>query len=87
MLKVTGARISTSDNDATEYLHHGIAERSFDWCFQLADHILVEGADLKNGLLIISLKRELPEALKPKIISFNESNLINSKPNGKAKAA
>lgn len=51
-----------------EYLHKGIASRAFEHKFQLADHIKVAGAELKNGLLKVALEREIPEALKPKKI-------------------
>lgn len=53
-----------------EYLHRGIAGRSFERRFELADHVRVEGADLKKGLLTISLKREVPEAMKPQKIEI-----------------
>lgn len=87
VLTISGRKAPSADNDAAEYLHRGIAERGFERRFQLADHVKVEGADLKNGLLVISLKRELPEALKPRKIAINDENLIQSKPSGKAKAA
>ena len=51
-----------------EVFHRGIAGRAFERRFVLADHIVVEGADLKNGLLQIGLKRVVPEALKPRRI-------------------
>jgi molecular chaperone IbpA len=54
-----------------EYLHQGIASRAFERRFQLADHMQVNGAGLENGLLHISLKREVPEALKPRTIPVN----------------
>ncbi len=58
-------------NDETKrYLHRGLAERSFERRFQLADYVVVHEAGLANGLLSISLKRELPEALKPRRISI-----------------
>jgi molecular chaperone IbpA len=53
-----------------EYLHRGIAGRSFERKFELADHVKVEGADLRHGLLTISLKREVPEAMKPRKIEI-----------------
>jgi molecular chaperone IbpA len=53
-----------------KYLHRGIAGRPFERVFQLADHIKVVGADLKNGLLSIDLAREVPEALKPRTIQI-----------------
>lgn len=52
----------------TQVLYRGIAGRSFERRFVLADHIVVDGADLQNGLLHISLKRVVPEALKPRRI-------------------
>jgi len=87
VLTVAAHKTKTADNDQAEYLHRGIAERGFERRFQLADHVRITGADLNNGLLIISLKRELPEALKPQKIEINEPNLIQSKPSRKGKAA
>lgn len=52
------------------YLYQGIAERGFERRFQLADYVIVTEASLDNGLLSISLKRELPEALKPRRIEI-----------------
>lgn len=57
-----------------KYLHQGIANRTFERKFNLADHIEVTGADLKNGLLTISLLKEIPEAMKPKSIAINQTN-------------
>ena len=51
-----------------ELLHRGIAGRAFERRFVLADHIVVEGANLENGLLQLALKRVVPEALKPRQI-------------------
>lgn len=65
-LLVTGRRKS-SDSER-QLLHRGIATRSFRQTFSLADHVKVVGAHLENGLLIVSLKREVPEALKPRRI-------------------
>jgi len=62
---------SYASNDGVEYLHRGIAQRGFEKRFQLADHVEVTDAQLINGLLTISLKRELPEALKPRKIAIN----------------
>lgn len=87
VLTITGRKESSADNDDVEYLHRGIAERGFERRFQLADHVKVEGAELKHGLLVLSLKREVPEALKPRKIAINDGKLIQSKPSGKAKAA
>ncbi len=53
-----------------EVLYRGIAGRAFERRFVLADHIVVDGADLKNGLLHVGLKRVVPEALKPRKIAI-----------------
>ena len=53
-----------------EYLHRGIAQRSFEHRFQLADHVKVVGANLRNGLLDVELAREVPEAMKPRKIEI-----------------
>ncbi|XSG83368.1 MAG: Hsp20 family protein [Methyloligella sp. ZOD6] len=58
------------ETEDTTYLHRGIAARSFERRFQLADHVEVTGAKLENGLLHIDLKRELPEAMKPRTIEI-----------------
>lgn len=60
-----------------KYLHQGIATRAFERKFSLADHVEVTGAQLNNGLLTISLVKEVPEAMKPRTIAINNSgNLI-----------
>lgn len=56
-----------------KYLHHGIANRAFERKFNLADYVEVTGAELKNGLLTISLVKEIPEAMKPKTIAINQN--------------
>jgi molecular chaperone IbpA len=53
-----------------EFLHRGIAGRTFERRFQLADHVEVKGADLKDGLLNIDLVRNVPERLKPRTIAI-----------------
>ncbi len=57
------------ENEKSELLHRGIAARAFERRFVLADHIVVEGAELRNGLLHVGLKRVVPEALKPRRIT------------------
>ena len=69
-LTVSGKKAEKTDAKV-EYLHQGIASRAFERRFQLADHVQVNGAGLENGLLHISLKREVPEALKPRTIPVN----------------
>ena len=69
VLTVTGRK---ADNDADRrYLHRGLAARNFERRFQLADYVVVTDAELAKGLLSISLKRELPESLKPRQIPIN----------------
>ncbi len=65
------------DSSERNYLHQGIAGRSFERRFQLADHIEVTGARLENGLLHIDLVREIPEAMKPKQIPIGRGKLID----------
>lgn len=66
-------KVSQDKSDAV-YLHRGIAGRSFERRFQLADHIKVTGARLENGLLNVELQREVPEALKPRTISISSGS-------------
>lgn len=68
-LTVKGARPET--DESRTFLHQGIAGRAFERRFQLAEHVKVVGATLVNGLLNIELKREVPEAKKPKKIEIN----------------
>ena len=63
-----------SEEEKKSYLHRGIATRSFERRFQLADHIHVTGANQSDGMLHIELKREVPEALKPRKIHISESS-------------
>src|SRR6201995_448590 len=66
---VVSGRVA-NDGARAEVLYRGIAGRAFERRFVLADHIVVEGADLKNGLLHVGLKRVVPEALKPRRIAI-----------------
>ncbi len=79
VLTVQGRKEASAE--AKNYLHQGIANRSFERKFNLADHIEVVNAELANGLLIISLVKEVPEAMKPKKISINgsEAKVISHK--------
>jgi molecular chaperone IbpA len=61
------------DDNGSNYVHRGIANRSFERRFALADHIQVKGADLKDGMLAIDLVREIPEAMKPRKIEIGGS--------------
>ncbi|WP_416067780.1 Hsp20 family protein [Rhizobium sp. ZK1] len=67
LLTVTGKKQETASEG---YLHRGIAGRPFEHRFELADHVRVNGADLRNGLLSIDLVQEVPEALKPRKIDI-----------------
>ena len=60
-----------SESEGTQILHRGIATRAFKQTFSLADHVKVKGASLENGLLMIELVREVPEALKPRRIEIS----------------
>ena len=68
MLRVSGRKADESEEKS--YLYRGIANRSFERKFNLADFIEVQGAALKNGLLTISLVKEIPEAMKPRSIEI-----------------
>ena len=88
LLTVTGRKTANDDGER-RYLHRGLAERDFERRFQLADHVFVTNAALENGLLTIDLKRELPEAMKPRRIEIaagQANGLINAQPK-KGKAA
>jgi molecular chaperone IbpA len=67
-LTVRGEKQPKEDGKAGAVLYQGIAARAFERRFQLADHVQVTGARLENGLLHIDLKREIPEAMKPRQI-------------------
>jgi molecular chaperone IbpA len=69
LLTVQGRK--AANDDQRRFLHRGLAERNFERRFQLADYVVVTDANLADGLLSISLKRELPEALKPRRIEIN----------------
>jgi len=59
-----------NEGQRAEILYRGIAGRAFERRFVLADHIVVEGANVQNGLLHVGLKRVVPEALKPRKIAI-----------------
>ena len=84
LLTVQG-RKAANDEDR-HYLHRGLAKRNFERRFQLADYVVVTNADLRDGLLQIALKRELPEALKPRRIEIGsgKSTLIEGETAEKA---
>lgn len=61
------------DEENRQYLHRGIAGRSFERRFEVADFIRVESASLANGLLHVALKREVPEQMKPRTIKIDSA--------------
>lgn len=63
-----------SEPEERKYLHQGIAARNFERHFQLADHVEVKAATFENGLLHIDLKREVPEAMKPRTIEIDSTD-------------
>ncbi len=69
-LTVTGKKAEAEGVEDNAYLYRGIASRGFERRFHTADHVDVTGANLKNGLLHIDLKREIPEELKPRRIAI-----------------
>jgi molecular chaperone IbpA len=70
-LTIRGER-KRDDNAAVEYLHRGLALRDFERTFTLAEHMKVLSATVQNGILHIEIEREIPEALKPRIIDIVE---------------
>jgi molecular chaperone IbpA len=77
-LTIRGERHEEKTGDV---LYQGIAARTFERSFQLADHVEVKGASLENGLLHVDLVREIPEAMKPRAIPIvSSSKLLDVKP-------
>lgn len=77
-LTVKGKKASEVEG---KFIHRGIANRSFERRFQLADHVNVKAANMVNGLLHIELEREIPEAMKPRTIAIGtEQKTIEQKP-------
>ncbi len=71
LLTVQGRKVANDEDQGRRYLHRGLAERNFERRFQLADYVIVTDASLADGLLTVSLKRELPEQLKPRRIEIS----------------
>ncbi|GJE77159.1 Hsp20 family protein [Methylorubrum suomiense] len=78
-LLVTGQK--KDEEEGRAYLHRGIAARAFRQTFNLADHVRVTGASLENGLLAIDLKREVPEAHKPRRIAIGGTQAVAGQDN------
>ncbi len=64
-----------AEEGGRQFLHHGIATRTFDRRFRLADHVEVKGAELKDGLLHVDLVRNVPERLKPRTIAIGNGKV------------
>ena len=60
-----------SEDEESQYLHHGIGTRKFTRTFNLSEYVEVKSADVENGILKIALERNIPEAMKPKSIAIN----------------
>lgn len=71
LLTVSGHK--AANDEGRQYLHRGLAERNFERRFQLADYVIVTDANLSDGLLSITLKRELPESLKARKIEIGSA--------------
>ena len=80
VLVVSGRKSDEESGKDGDYVYRGIANRSFERRFALADHIQVRGADLKDGMLAIELVREIPEAMKPRKIDIGGSQKQVDKP-------
>lgn len=79
-IEVNQNHLTVSANKGTEeqartYLHQGIAARSFERRFQLADHVQVQSANYENGLLHVDLQRIIPESMKPRTIPIGNGDL------------
>ena len=85
VLRVRGKK--ADEGDEKSYLYRGIANRSFERKFNLADHVEVSGAELKNGLLIISLVKEIPDAMKPRTIAIGSGGVTLEHKEKEEKAA
>lgn len=85
VLTVRGKK--TNDDNPHNYLYQGIATRSFERRFNLADYVEVSGAELRNGLLTVNLVKEIPEAMKPKRIEISGAGEVLELPSKKEEAA
>lgn len=81
VLNIEGHMTRKAEHDSEEhtYLYKGIAERSFQLQFRLADHMTILGVELENGMLCVTMEREVPEALKPQKLKINTKKKSSSK--------
>ena len=77
-LTIRGEKVTADEQDEATYLHRGIATRAFERRFQLAEHMHIHGANLKNGLLYIDLVREVPEEKKLRKIAISAATSATS---------
>jgi molecular chaperone IbpA len=87
LLVVSGQKPGDNESNHGEFLHRGIATRSFTRRFELAEHVKVIGASLVNGLLTIDLERELPEEMKPRRIEIKSGSSAKPRQLEEKKAA
>lgn len=87
LLLVTGKKKEEAEGQRSAYLHLGIANRSFERRFELADFVRVEDARLNDGLLTIELVREVPDTMKPRKIAVNSGDAPRAIPHEAANAA
>jgi molecular chaperone IbpA len=73
-LTIRGEKQNNDEEKTGDVLYQGIAARSFERSFELADYVKVKGASLENGLLHVDLVREIPEAMKPRAIPIASSS-------------
>jgi molecular chaperone IbpA len=78
-LTIRGEKQNKTEEKKGDVLYQGIAARTFERVFQLADHVEVKGAKLENGLLHVDLKREVPEAMKPRQIRIGNGAQVDAK--------
>lgn len=71
-LSVHGSKKKTDEDSQRQFVYRGLAMRDFETAFALADHMKVVNAELSNGLLTISVQREIPEEAKPRLIDVVE---------------
>ncbi|MBT8141868.1 MAG: Hsp20 family protein [Gammaproteobacteria bacterium] len=86
VLSIRGKKHS-EDAEERNFLHKGIAHRTFERKFNLADHVEVTGADLNNGLLTIQLFKRIPEAMKPRKIEIGSNPNVIEHPRNSEQAA
>ncbi len=77
-LVVLGQKVPSEEEDR-DFLYQGIAARSFERRFRLADHVKVADANLEHGLLNIDLVRDVPEAMKPRKIAITKAKSIEAR--------